>query len=129
MVGTIKDPQKDPTKTKEKKNHIEIFRQNIGPLRKIQWFAHQFDSIRMMENQLNHLVNLDLPKHKWILDGEFLQSKIRPGFNLIFRAMSLESILDSESVAADGGHVTLRIKPGVYQKRPDVVLAEIDHKR
>ena len=45
------------------------------------------------------------------------------------RAMSLESILDSESVAADGGHVTLRIKPGVYQKRPDVVLAEMDYKR
>jgi hypothetical protein len=45
------------------------------------------------------------------------------------RAMSLESILDSESVAADGGHVTLRVKPGVYQKRPDVVLAEMDHRR
>ena len=83
----------------------------------------------MMENQWNHLVNLDLQKHKWILDGEFLQSKIGPGFNLIFRAMSLESILDSESVAADGGHVTLRVKPGVYQKRPEVVLAEIDHAR
>ena len=59
------------------------------------------------------------------------QFKKRPCnyFSFIFRAMSLESILDSESVAADGGHVTLRVKPGVYQKRPEVVLAEIDHAR
>ena len=58
-----------------------------------------------------------------------MSTGINTPFNLIFRAMSLESILDSESVAADGGRVSLRIKPGVYQKRPDVVLAEMDHKR
>ena len=43
--------------------------------------------------------------------------------------MSLESILDTESIAADHGRVTLRIQPGVYQKRPEVVMAERDHAR
>ena len=64
MEDTIKDLRKELTKTKEKRSHTEIFRQNIGPLRKIQWFDHQFDSTQMMENQWNHLVNLDLQKHK-----------------------------------------------------------------
>ena len=45
------------------------------------------------------------------------------------RAMSLESILDTESVAVDQNQITLRIKPGVYQKRPDVIMAERDAAR
>ena len=64
MEGIIRDPPKEPIKTNGKRSRTEIFRRNIGHLRKIQWFAHQFNSTRMMENQLNHLVNLDLPKHK-----------------------------------------------------------------
>ena len=43
--------------------------------------------------------------------------------------MSLESILDTESVAVDQNQITLRIKPGVYQKRPDVIMAERDAAR
>ena len=47
----------------------------------------------------------------------------------MFRAMSLESILDTESVAADAGRITLRVKPGVYQKRPEVVYEEQERER
>ena len=43
--------------------------------------------------------------------------------------MSLESILDTPSIPADAGRITLKVKPGVYQKRPEVVYAEREHER
>jgi hypothetical protein len=51
MDGIIKDPPKEPIETNVKRSRTEIFRRNIGHLRKIQWFAHQFNSTRMMGNR------------------------------------------------------------------------------
>jgi len=49
--------------------------------------------------------------------------------NRDFRARSMDSILDTESVCADGPGMTVRIKPGVYQKTPAVQLAEREAQR
>ena len=77
--------------------------------------------------QLNHLANFTRPRLAWHLEGKFVCGTA--DFYQIIRAMSLESILDTESVAVDQNQITLRIKPGVYQKRPDVIMAERDAAR
>lgn len=58
--------------------------------------------------------------------GEFYNPKDN---NPIRRVRSFESILDTESVCADDTGMTVRIKPGVYQKTPAVQLAEREHAR
>ncbi|CBY39276.1 unnamed protein product [Oikopleura dioica] len=58
--------------------------------------------------------------------GEFYNPKEK---SPIRRARSMDSILDTESVCADGPGMTVRIKPGVYQKTPAVQLAEREAQR
>ena len=62
------------------------------------------------------------PMRRYFFWNEFFSFKI-------FRVKSLDSILDSESVCADGPGMTVRIKPGVYQKTPAVQLAESEAQR
>ena len=50
-------------------------------------------------------------------------------FNLNFRVQSLDSILDTESICADGRGMQIVIRPGVYQKTPPVQVAERDYYR
>jgi hypothetical protein len=45
------------------------------------------------------------------------------------RIQSLDSILDTDSVCADGHGMNIRVQPGVYQKTPPVLVAERDYHR
>ena len=59
-------------------------------------------------------------------------SNLPPPHKIIlhFRIQSLDSILDTDSIPADGrGPEQIRIRPGVYQKTPEYQLAERDYYR
>ena len=118
----------------EMKSHgIEIGHAKNRRDRKIRIMCGQHPLTRMKivyqtpeQVQLNHSANFTLQRLVWLLEGEFFCLGL---LLTSIRAMSLDSILDTESVAVDQNQITLRIKPGVYQKRPDVIMAERDAAR